>query len=87
MKHINIISILILIAVSVVSIYNNNKLRKNNDALRNNIETLYDSVTHYKIANNLNAAEVTELQFSNKELLRLYNEDKVLIEQLTKAAK
>lgn len=87
MKHINIISILILIAVSVVSIYNNNKLRKNNDALRNNIETLYDSVTHYKIANNLNAAEVTELQFSKKELLRLYNEDKVLIEQLTKAAK
>lgn len=87
MKHINIISVFILIAVSVVSIYNNNKLRKNNDVLRNNIETLYDSVTHYKIADNLNAAKVTELQFSKKELLRLYNEDKVLIEQLTKAAK
>ena len=76
-----------LIAISAVSIYDNNKLRKSNKALNNNLEVLYDSVAHYKVADSLNAAKVTELQFSEKELLRLYNEDKVLIEQLTKKAK
>lgn len=87
MKQIKIILLFMLIAISAVSIYDNNKLRKSNKALNNNLEVLYDSVAHYKVADSLNAAKVTELQFSEKELLRLYNEDKVLIEQLTKKAK
>lgn len=87
MKHIKFILLCILIAISAVSIYDNNKLRKSNKVLHSNIEVLYDSVAHYKVADSLNAAKVTELQFSEKELLRLYNEDKVLIEQLTKKAK
>lgn len=89
MKQIKFILLFILIAISAVSIsiYNNIKLRKNNKVLRNNIEVLYDSVVHYKVADSLSAAMVAELQFSEKELLRLYNEDKVLIEQLTKKAK
>lgn len=76
-----------LIAISAVSLYFNNKLRKSNDVLNNNIEVLYDSVVHYKVADSLNAAKVAELQFSEKKLLQLYNEDRVLIEQLTKKAK
>lgn len=87
MKHIKFILLFILIAISAVSIYDNNKLRKSNKVLRSNIEVLYDSVAHYKVADSLNAVKTTELQFSEKELLRLYNEDKVLIEQLTKKAK
>lgn len=87
MKQIKFILLCILIAISAVSIYDNNKLRKSNKALHSNIEVLYDSVTHYKVADSLNAAKAAELQFSEKELLRLYNEDRALIEQLTKKAK
>lgn len=87
MKQIKIILLFMLIAISAVSIYDNNKLRKSNKTLNSNIEVLYDSVAHYKVADSLNAAKVAELQFSEKELLRLYNEDRVLIEQLTKKAK
>ena len=87
MKHIKIILLFMLIAISAVSIYDNNKLRKSNKTLNNNIEVLYDSVAHYKVADSLNAAKVAELQFSEKELLRLHNDDKVLIKQLTKKAK
>lgn len=87
MKQIKFILLFILIAISAVSIYDNNKLRKSNKVLHSNIEVLYDSVAHYKVADSLNAVKVAELQFSEKELLRLYNEDKVLIEQLTKKAK
>ena len=87
MKQFKLISFLILVAISAISIYDNNKLRKSNKALHNNIEALYDSVAHYKVADSLNAAKVAELQFSEKELLRLYNEDWVLVEQLTKKAK
>lgn len=87
MKQIKFILLFTLIAISAVSIYYNNKLRKSNDALNNNIEVLYDSVVHYKVADSLNAAKVAELQFSEKKLLQLYNEDRVLIEQLTKKAK
>ena len=86
MKHIKFILLCILIAISAVLKYDN-KLRKSNKVLHNNIEVLYDSVAHYKVADSLNAANVAELQFSEKELLRLYNEDKVLIERLTKKAK
>lgn len=87
MKQIKIILLFILIAVSAVSIYDNIKLRKSNIALHNNVEVLCGSVANYKVADSLNAAKVAELQFSEKELLRLYNYDKVLIEQLTKKAK
>lgn len=87
MKQFKLILFLVLVAISAISIYDNNKLRKSNKALHNNIEVLYDSVAHYKVADSLNAAKVAELQFSEKELLRLYNEDMVLIEQLTKNAK
>lgn len=87
MKQFKLILFLVLVAISAISIYDNNKLRKSNKALHNNIEVLYDSVAHYKVADSLNAAKVAELQFSEKELLRLYNDDKVLIEQLTKKAK
>lgn len=87
MKQIKIILLFMLIAIYAASIYDNNKLRKSNRVLNNNLEVLYDSVAHYKVADSLNAAKVAELQFSEKELLRLYNEDKVLIEQLTKKAK
>ena len=76
-----------LIAISAASIYDNNKLRKSNKVLNNNIEVLYDSVVHYKVSDSLNAAKVAELQFSEKKLLQLYNEDRVLIKQLTKKAK
>ena len=87
MKQFKLILFLVLVAISAISIYDNNKLRKSNRTLHNNIEVLYDSVAHYKVADSLNAAKVAELQFSEKELLRLYNDDKVLIEQLTKKAK
>lgn len=87
MKQIKFILLFMLIAISAVSLYFNNKLRKSNDVLNNNIEVLYDSVVHYKVADSLNAAKVAELQFSEKKLLQLYNEDIVLIEQLTKKAK
>lgn len=87
MKHIKFILLFTLIAISVASVSDNNRLRKDNKALNNNIEVLYDSVVHYKVADSLNAAKVAELQFSEKRLLRLYNEDRVLIEQLTKKAK
>lgn len=87
MKHIKFVLLFMLIAISVMSIYDNNKLRKSNKALINNIEVLYDSVVHYKVSDSLNAAKVAELQFSEKKLLQLYNEDKVLIKQLTKKAK
>lgn len=87
MKHIKFILLFMLIAISAASIYDNNKLRKNNKALNNNIEVLYDSVVRYKVSDSLNAAMVAELQFSEKKLLRLYNKDRVLIEQLTKKAK
>lgn len=87
MKQIKFILLFILITISAVSIYDNSMLRKSNKAIHSNIEVLYDSVAHYKVANNLNAAKVAELQFSEKELLRLYSEDKILIEQLTKKAK
>ena len=87
MKQIKIILLFMLITIYAASIYDNNKLRKSNKVLNNNLEVLYDSVAHYKVADSLNAAKVAELQFSEKELLRLYNEDKVLIEQLTKKAK
>lgn len=87
MKQIKIILLFMLIAVSAVSIYDNIKLRKSNMVLRNNVEVLCGSVANYKVADSLNAAKVAELQFSEKELLRLYNDDKVLIKQLTKKAK
>ena len=87
MKQFKLILFLILVAISAISIYDNNKLRKSNKALHNNIEVVYDSVAHYKVADSLNAAKVAELQFSEKELLRLYNEDWVLVERLTKNAK
>ena len=87
MKQIKFILLFILIAISAVSIYDNNKLRKSNKVLHSNIEVLYDSVAHYKVADSLNAVNVAELQFSEKELLRLYNEDRALIERLTKKAK
>ena len=87
MKQFKLILFLILVAISAISIYDNNKLRKSNKPLHNNIEVLYDSVAHYKVADSLNAAKVAELQFSEKELLRLYNEDWVLVERLTKNAK
>lgn len=87
MKQIKFILLFMLIAISAASLYFNNKLRKSNDVLNNNIEVLYDSVVHYKVADSLNAAKVAELQFSEKKLLQLYNEDIVLIEQLTKKAK
>lgn len=87
MKQIKFILLFILIVVSAVSVYDNGKLRKSNKALHSNIEVLYDSVAHYKVVDSLNAAKVAELQFSEKELLRLYCEDKILIEQLTKKAK
>ena len=79
MKQFKLILFLVLVAIYAISIYDNNKLRKSNKALHNNIEVLYDSVAHYKVADSLNAAKVAELQFSEKELLRLYNEDWVLI--------
>lgn len=87
MKQIKIILLFMLIAISAVSIYDNNKLRKSNAALQNNIEVLYDSITHYKVADSLNAAKVAELQFKEKELLQLHDEDKVIIKRLTKNAK
>lgn len=87
MKQIKIILLFMLITIYAASIYDNNKLRKSNKVINNNLEVLYDSVAHYKVADSLNAAKVAELQFSEKELLRLYNDDKVLIEQLTKKAK
>lgn len=87
MKHIKFILLFTLIAISVASVSDNNRLRKNNKALNNNIEVLYDSVVHYKVSDSLNAARVAELQFSEKKLLQLYNKDRVLIEQLTKKAK
>lgn len=87
MKQFKLILFLVLVAIYAISIYDNNKLRKSNKALHNNIEVLYDSSVHYKVVDSLNAAKVAELQFSEKELLRLYNEDKVLIEWLTKKAK
>lgn len=87
MKHIKFILLFTLIVISVASVSDNNRLRKNNKALNNNIEVLYDSVVHYKVADSLNAAKVAELQLSEKKLLRLYNEDRVLIKQLTKKAK
>lgn len=87
MKQIKFILLFILAVVSAVSVYDNGKLRKSNKVLCSNIEVLYDSVAHYKVADSLNAAKVAELQFSEKELLRLYCEDKILIEQLTKKAK
>lgn len=87
MKQIKFILLFMLIVVSAVSVYDNGKLRKSNKALHSNIEVLYDSVAHYKVADSLNAAKVAELQFSEKELLQLYSEDKILIEQLTKKSK
>lgn len=87
MKHIKLVLLFLSVAFYAILMYNNIKLLKSNKALHNNIEVLYDSVAHYKVADSLNAAKVAELQFSEKELLRLYNEDKVLIEQLTKKAK
>ena len=87
MKQHKFILFLVLIAISIISIHDNSKLRKSNTTLQSNIEVLYDSVAHYKVADSLNAAKVAELQFKEKELLQLYNEDKALIKQLTKNAK
>jgi hypothetical protein len=64
----------------------NLKLREENQVLNNNIKALCDTVVHYKVQDSLNAATVIELQLSKNELQKKRNEDKKLIEQLTREA-
>lgn len=87
MKQIKLILLAVITIITAILIYNNNKLRESNRALSSNIKVLYDSVGHYKVADSLNAATIAELQFSEKELLQLYSNDKLIIKQLTRKAK
>lgn len=83
-KFICAVAIIMYIAGSV---YINSKLREENKVLHNNVSVLCDTVAHYKVMDSLNAATVMELQLSKTELQKKCNEDKILIEQLTKKAK
>ena len=90
MKHIRtiIISLIAFLAIALlVSVNNNVKLRDENKILNTNVEALCDSVSHYKVADSLNAVTVAELQFKKDELLSLRKEDQEIIKQLTKKVK
>ena len=72
MKQLKDVLLIIMFSIIVISFYINKKLKEENVILNNNQKTLLDSVVHYKIADSLNAARITELQLKSKELIKYY---------------
>ena len=90
----NALTLLIIALFALFSLFSStraSKLKKENEALKNNIETLHDTVVHYKItinnADSLNAASVKELLYTKKELETYKAKDKKLLSQISKGSK
>lgn len=74
--------IIFLIAISLISYFNSRKIEKENTKLKANQETLLDSISHFKVADSLNAVTVGNLELSLKQYKKYHSDDAAVIAQL-----
>lgn len=74
--------IIFLIAISLISYFNSRKIEKENIRLKANQETLLDSISHFRVADSLNAVTVGNLELSLKQYKKYHSDDAILITQL-----
>lgn len=85
MKQLKNICLIVLFSIGAILLYVNKSIKLENKILKNNQATLLDSIKHYKVSDSLNAARITELQLSTKELIRYYPKETVkIIKEATK---
>lgn len=85
MKNLNKILLILsaILLVAFLAIWNYAKrLKVENLAYRQNVSVLMDSTNHYKVADNLNAIQVRELQLSLSEYKKYRQDDQALIKKL-----
>jgi hypothetical protein len=72
----------VLLAIAIVAILQVDKLRKENNLLKTNQETLLSDIERYKIDDSINAARIGELNLSLSEYKKYRAEDAALIKKL-----
>lgn len=72
----------VLLAISIVAVFQIDKLRKENNQLKTNQETLLSGIEQYKIADSINVARIGELSLSLDEYKKHRAEDAKLIKKL-----
>lgn len=72
----------VLLAIAIVAVLQVDKLRKENNLLKTNQETLLSDIERYKIADSINVARIGELNLSLSEYKKYRAEDAVLIKKL-----
>lgn len=79
-KNIAILTVLALLALCVSWEIKSQKVRI--EALSSNMSVLLDSVSHYKVADSLNAVQVKALRLQAKEFKSLYEEEAEMAKKL-----
>lgn len=72
----------VLLTIAIVAIQQVDKLRKENNLLKTNQETLLSDIDRYKIADSINVARIGELNLSLSEYKKYRAEDAELIKKL-----
>lgn len=72
----------VLLAIAIVALLQVDKLRKENNLLKTNQETLLSDIERYKIADSINVARIGELNLSLSEYKKYRAEDAELIKKL-----
>lgn len=72
----------VLLAIAIVAVLQVDKLRKENNLLKTNQETLLSDIERYKIADSINVARIGELNLSLSEYKKYRAEDAELIKKL-----
>ena len=72
----------VLLAIAIVAILQVDKLRKENNLLKTNQETLLSDIERYKIDDGINVARIGELNLSLSEYKKYRAEDAALIKKL-----
>jgi hypothetical protein len=74
--------IIFLIAISLISYFNSRTFEKENKKLKANQEALLDSISHFVIADSLDAITVGNLELSLKQYKKYHTDDATIIAQL-----
>lgn len=74
--------IIFLIAISLISYFNSRTFEKENKELKANQVALLDSISHFVIADSLNAITVGNLELSLKQYKKYHTDDATIITQL-----